>query len=73
MTGVDYVKREAEEITGRTGRYVPPYRLAILMKVAQRIADLLIKADVAMTYSECEMILDIVRAAIRGVTGEENV
>ena len=71
MSGSEYIKHEADEIASKTGRYIPPYRLANLMKTAQRIVDLLTKTDVLMTYSECVIILDIVRAAIRGVTGEE--
>lgn len=38
----DHIKREAEEIAGRTGRYIPPYRMANLMKSAQRITDLMV-------------------------------
>lgn len=38
-TTADYIKREAEEITGRTGRYIPTYRMANLMKSAQKITD----------------------------------
>lgn len=73
MTGAECIKREADEIVNRTGRYIPPYRLANLMKTAQRIADLLTRADVAVTYAECMLILDIVRSAICGAIGEENV
>jgi hypothetical protein len=71
MTGTECIKREADEIVRRTGRYIPPYRLASLMKMAQRIVDLLTKTDVTVTYSECVIVLSIVRAAIRGATGEE--
>lgn len=71
MAGSDYIKRETEEIVNRTGRYIPPFRLANLMKIAQRIVDLMTKADVMMTYAECALVLDIVRNAIRGVTGDE--
>ena len=66
----DYIKHEAEEIAGRTGLYIPPYRMANLMKAAQRIVDLLTKADLAMTYRECMLVLDIVRNAIHAITGE---
>ncbi|MBQ7345360.1 MAG: hypothetical protein IJW45_04770 [Oscillospiraceae bacterium] len=68
---MDYVKREAEEITGRTGRYIPLYRMANLTKAAQKITDQLVKADLAMTYEECMIVLDVVRGTIRAVTGEE--
>lgn len=67
----DYIKREAEEITGRTGRYIPPYRMANLMKSAQRITDLMVKTDLAMTYEECVIVLNIVQSTIRAITGKE--
>lgn len=67
----DYIKREAEEIAGRTGRYIPPYRMANLMKSAQRITDLMVKADLAMTYEECVIVLNIVQSTIRAITGKE--
>lgn len=67
----DYIKREAREIAGETGLYVPPHRMANLMKTAQRIADLLAKADLAMTYKECLIVLDIVRNAVYAITGED--
>lgn len=65
----DYIKQEAQEIAGRAGLYIPPYRMANLMKAAQRIVDLLTKADLAITYRECLLVLDIVRNAIGAVTG----
>jgi hypothetical protein len=69
-TTPDYIKHEAQEIAGRTGLYIPPYRMANLMKTAQRIVDLLVKADLAMAYRECMIVLDIARNAIRTITGE---
>jgi hypothetical protein len=68
----DYIKHEANEIAGRTGRYIPPYRMVNLMKAAQKIADFLVKADLAMTYEECEIVLNIVMNTIRAITGKEN-
>lgn len=68
----DYVKRETEEITSRTGQYIPPYRLVNLMKTAHRIVDLLVKADLAMTYRECMIVLNIVRNTIKAIIGEED-
>lgn len=67
----DYIKREAEEIAGRTGRYIPPYRMANLMKSAQRITELMVKTDLAMTYEECVIVLNIVQSTIRVITGKE--
>ena len=67
----DYIKREADEIANRTGRYIPTYRMANLMKSAQKITDQLVKADLAMTYEECVIVLNIVQNTIRAITGKE--
>lgn len=69
----DYIKREAEEIVGRTGRYIPLYRMANLMKSAQKITDYLVKADLAMTYEECVIVLNILRSTIQSITGKEEI
>ena len=70
MNTADYIKREANEIANRTGRYIPPYRMVNLMKTAQKISDYLIKADLAITYEECEIVLNIVHDAIQMMTGK---
>lgn len=69
MTPTEAFRKECEEITQRTGRYIPPYRMASLMRTAQKIADMLAKADVCMTYEECSMVLEIVAGAIKSATG----
>lgn len=71
MNTADYIKFEAEEITGRTGRYIPPYRLANLMKTSQRITDLIVRSDVAMTYDEIQLVLGIVQQAVGKAIGKE--
>ena len=71
MTQSEITKKEAEEIANRTGRYIPPYRMAYLMRSAQKIVDLLVKTDVCTTYEESIIVLDIVRRAILSVTGKE--
>lgn len=71
MTPSEILKRECEEITQRTGIYIPPYRLANLMKIAQKITDTLMSNTVCMTYHESLLVLRIVMNAIREVTGEE--
>lgn len=73
MGTADYIKREADEIASRTGRYIPPYRMVNLMKSAQKIADFLVKADLAITYEECEIVLKIVSNTIKSLTGKEDV
>lgn len=70
MTPGEIFKREVDNITQRTGRYIPPYRLASLMKTAQKVTDLITKSDVCVTYEESMMVLSIVRSAIREITGE---
>lgn len=69
MTPSEIIQKEADEIVGRTGRYIPPYRMANLMRTAQKVAELLTKTDVCTTYEECEIILDIVRNAISNAVG----
>lgn len=73
MNTADYIKHEAEEITSRTGRYIPPYRLANLMKTSQRITDLIVRSDVAMTYDEIQLVLDIVQGAIGRAIGKDAI
>lgn len=71
MTQSEIMKQEVEDIASRTGRYIPPYRMASLMRSAQKIFDLLVRTDVCTTYEESIIILDIVRGAIRSATGKE--
>ena len=71
MSTADYIRLEADEIASRTGRYIPPYRLANLMKTAQRITDQIVKADVAMTYDEIQMVLGVVQDAVGKATGRD--
>ena len=71
MNATDYIRHEAEEITSRTGRFIPPYRLANLMKTAQRITDLIVRSDVAMTYDEIQLVLGIVQGAVGRAVGKE--
>ena len=71
MNATDYLRHEAEEIASRTGRFIPPYRLANLMKTAQRITDLIVRSDVAMTYDEIQLVLGIVQGAVGRAVGKE--
>ena len=72
MNTADYIRHEADEIASRTGRYIPPYRLANLMKTAQRITDLIVRSDVAMTYEEIQLALSIVDGAIAKAVGRDS-
>lgn len=71
MNTADYIRHEADEITSRTGRYIPPYRLANLMKTAQLITNQIVKSDIAMTYEEIQIVLGIVQGAVGRAIGKE--
>ena len=71
MNTADYIKREADEIASRTGRYIPPYRLSNLMKTAQKITEMIVRSDVAMTYEEIHLVLGIVQGAVGKAVGRE--
>lgn len=70
MTPSEILKRECEEITQKTGIYIPPYRLSMLMKTAQKITDIMMSSAVCMSYHESLLILRIVMNAIKEVTGD---
>lgn len=71
MTASEFLKKETEEIFQRKGVYIPPYRLANLMKTAQKILDILVKSDICMSYHESLLVLRIVGNAIKEVAGNE--
>lgn len=71
MNTADYIRHEADEITSRTGRYIPPYRLANLMKTAQLITNQIVKSDIAMTYEEIQIVLGIVQGAVGRAIGKD--
>ena len=73
MNTADYIRHEADEITSRTGRYIPPYRLANLMKTAQLITNQIVKSDIAMTYEEIQVVLGIVQGAVGRAIGKDDV
>ena len=69
MTPSEALQREYQDIMQRTGRYIPPYRMASLMQTAQKVTNLITKSDICTTYEECSLVLDIVSGAIQSVTG----
>ena len=71
MTPQEILKRECEEITKRTGIYVPPYRLSTVLAKASKIFDIMTKNDVCTSYHECLLTLRIVMNAIKEITGED--
>ncbi len=72
MTPAERVQAEKERIIAEAGFYIPPYRLANLMRAAARIADVLVKADTNMSYDECRIVLGLVLATISAVTEGED-
>lgn len=72
MTPAERVRAEKERIIAEAGFYIPPYRLANLMRAAARIADVLVKADTNMSYGECKIVLGPVLATISAVTEGED-
>ena len=71
MTASEILKKECEEITQKTGIYIPPYRLSNLLKTASKIFDTITKSDICMSYHECLITLRIVMNCIKEITGEE--
>lgn len=71
MTPQEILKKECEEITQRTGIYIPTYRMSGILSKASKVFDILIKNDVCTSYNECLLTLRVVMNAIREVTGEE--
>lgn len=68
MTHTEAFRKECEEIQQRTGHYIPPYRMAALMKIAQKVTEMLC-GDVCTTYAEQRLVLRIVSTAIDHVAG----
>ena len=64
MTPTERLLAEQEKIVAEQGYYIRPVRMANLMKAAARIFDILTKADTAVSYEECRIVLEIVGGAI---------
>lgn len=62
MTPTEKLLAEQEKIVAERGYYIRPVRMANLMKAASRIFDILTKADTAISYEECRIVLEIVGA-----------
>ena len=70
MTAAERLQAEKERLLTTTGFYVPPYRMANLMKAAAKIMDIIIKADTNICYEECRFIMAIVDVAIPRVSDQ---
>ena len=62
MTPTEKLLAEQEKVVAERGYYIRPVRMANLMKAASRIFDILTKADTAISYEECRIVLEIVCA-----------
>lgn len=71
MTPAERLIAERDRILSETGQYIPPYRLANLMKAAAKITDILVKADTNVCYEECKIVLAVVASTIGIVTEED--
>ena len=71
MTPVEKLLAEQEKVVAEHGYYIHPVRMANLMKAAARILDTLTKADTAVSYEECRIVLEIVRRAIDAAAPEK--
>ena len=69
MTAAERLQAEKERLLAATGFYVPPYRMANLMKAAAKIMDIVIKADTNICYDECKIVLGIVSSAVSSLSG----
>ena len=59
------MKEEAIAAEARGETYIPPYRMAELMKIAQRIMGILsAPRGITISYSECDVVLSLVSQAI---------
>lgn len=71
MTAAERLQAEKEKVIAEMGFYVPPYRMANLMKAAAKVMDTIIKADTNICYEECNFILATVESAIHTITHSE--
>lgn len=61
--------REIESVTKRTGTYIPPSRMADLVRIAQEVIDLFPKADPGISFYEIRIALNIAMYAVREAAG----
>jgi hypothetical protein len=70
MNLIPNVTEEAKDIQEKTGFYIPPQRLSILLDVASKITKIITNIpQFTVTYRECEIILDIVVQSIKKIKG----
>ena len=71
MTPVERLNAEKDRVIGQCGHYITPARMANLMKAASKILNLLVTADLAVSYEECRIVLKIVDGAISEAVDHE--
>ena len=64
MTPTEKLLAEQEKVVAERGYYIRPIRMANLMKAAAKIFDVLTRADTAVSYEECRIVLEIVGRAV---------
>lgn len=63
---------EAEEISSRIGLYIPPSRLAVLMKTATKALNTLTSiTEFDVTYKEIKLMLDMIGKTVATASCEE--
>ena len=68
MTAAERIEAEKAQILARNGFYVPPYRLAALVKTAARMVDMMVKADTNISFEECKIMLAFASSVVEAVT-----
>ena len=65
------VTEEATEIQNKTGFYIPPERLAVLMQTASKVLKQVTSInEFTVTYRESELILNMVLDNIKKIKGD---
>lgn len=64
ITRLPGLQEEAEAMAKKHGYYIPPYRMAEIVKTANRVFSALTTSTFQPTYEECRMVLHIVETAM---------
>lgn len=70
VTRSELLREEVERVTRKTGYYITPERLSELMTRAQKVMSVLGGGRLPLCYADCEIVLNMVRAAIARVNEE---
>lgn len=61
---------EAAALTERMGYYVPPYKLAAMLKTASKVLNIITDSRTQCTYADCKVSLSLVEDALRRGCGD---